>query len=475
MQKQTRRFVVLSSGALQAVLLLMCVWLWSVWMEGRLTNSLADRAANQSQQLVDQLASEIADCGPDTAEIGSKAWERIDERVRIGSGDNGSFLAVLDTNSNRLTHHADLSRDIRDHVVVDAIDILQPPSADSMKWRLSFGNAGVVGRRVPGSTLAVVCYQPRHIFVAEAKRMLGPLQQLGLLAAMLIAISSGVMLSSVSKRYEDKINNVNEELDALVAIRLEEFTRTRDAIIYGLARLAESRDTDTGEHLDRIQYYSCLLAERMAKQKSFINHEYIQKLRLASTLHDIGKVGIPDEILLKPGRLAEKERKIMQQHAVIGSRCLREIRDRLENDGFLAMAYNIAIGHHEHWDGNGYPYGVSGVEIPFEARVVAIADVYDALRSQRVYKDSMSHEQASLIIRQGSGTQFDPELVEVFERCSEEFKAQSQHASQEPEICLLERIRECLHESSDVGDVEAGLKFLQDAETGAKELEAIPS
>ena len=153
MQKQTRRFVVLSSGALQAVLLLMCVWLWSVWMEGRLTNSLADRAANQSQQLVDQLASEIADCGPDTAEIGSKAWERIDERVRIGSGDNGSFLAVLDTNSNRLTHHADLSRDIRDHVVVDAIDILQPPSADSMKWRLSFGNAGVVGRRVPGSTL----------------------------------------------------------------------------------------------------------------------------------------------------------------------------------------------------------------------------------------------------------------------------------------------------------------------------------
>ncbi len=431
MQQLTRRFIVLSSGALQAVLLLMCVWIWSVWMEGRLTDSLVDAAAVQSQRTVDQLANEIADY-PDVANIGSDDWNRIDERVRVGSGVGGSSFAVFDTASKRLLHHPDLSKDIRSDIVVEAISLLRPPTLDSDQWRSSNGNATVVGRRVPGSSLAVVSYQPRSIFVAEARRMLGPLgplgplQQLGLLAAMLTAVSSGVMLSSVSKRYENKINNVNEELDALVAVQMQEFTRTRDAIIYGLARLAESRDTDTGEHLDRIQYYSCLLAEKLSKRHTFIDREYIQKLRLASTLHDIGKVGIPDEILLKPGRLTDKERKIMQQHAIIGGQCLKEIRDRLGNDGFLEMGHNIAVGHHEHWDGNGYPFGVSGEDIPFEARIVALADVYDALRSRRVYKDAMSHGRASQIIREGAGTQFDPELVQIFERCSDEFETQSE-------------------------------------------------
>ena len=192
-------------------------------------------------------------------------------------------------------------------------------------------------------------------------------------------------------------------------------------MIVGLAKLAEYRDTDTGTHLQRICTYSTLLARELRDQFSEITDEWIERLGVAASLHDIGKVGIPDRILLKPGKLDPEERRIMEKHAEIGGETLVAIQRQLGDDPMIEMATRIALGHHERWDGGGYPYSISGEQIPLEARIVSLADVYDALTTKRVYKDAMSHEKATSIIFEGAGTQFDQRIVAAFERMQKQF------------------------------------------------------
>ena len=197
----------------------------------------------------------------------------------------------------------------------------------------------------------------------------------------------------------------------------KDLVRTRDAIIFGLAKLAESRDSDTGQHLERIALYSTRLAEALRRHPKFrtqISGQFVRLIGVSSALHDIGKVGIEDSILLKPGTLTEMERKRMQLHTIVGANCIAEIEQRLGNSNFLQMAREIAFYHHEHWDGSGYPRGIKGEDIPLAARIVAVADVYDALTSCRVYKPAFPHEECVDIIRASAGTQFDPKIVEVF-------------------------------------------------------------
>lgn len=199
--------------------------------------------------------------------------------------------------------------------------------------------------------------------------------------------------------------------------RQQDLVRTRDAVIFGLAKLAESRDPETGYHLERIAYYSTRLANALRRRPAFrqqITPGFIKLIGISSALHDIGKVGVQDSILLKPGRLAESERLIMQMHSAIGGKCIREIELRLGKSNFLQMARDIALYHHERWDGTGYPRGLAGVQIPLAARIVAVADVYDALSSKRVYKDAFPHDRCVAMIREGAGTQFDPDVVEAF-------------------------------------------------------------
>jgi putative two-component system response regulator len=140
----------------------------------------------------------------------------------------------------------------------------------------------------------------------------------------------------------------------------------------------------------------------------------------AAPLHDIGKVGIPDSILLKPGKLTPEEFEIMKTHTIIGENTLLDLKQRYSGYRFLELAVNIARHHHERWDGTGYPDGLSGQSIPLSARIMAVADTYDALRSKRVYKDAISHNDSVEVIRQSSGTHFDPEIVEVFIECENE-------------------------------------------------------
>jgi putative two-component system response regulator len=200
----------------------------------------------------------------------------------------------------------------------------------------------------------------------------------------------------------------------------------RDLTIFAMAKLAESRDPETGAHLERIREYSRVLAEHLSRRPGFrdqLDDESIQTLYLTSPLHDIGKVGVPDRVLLKPGRLTPEEFEIMKRHTTIGGETLEMVSRAHPGAQFLQMARDIAWSHHEKFDGSGYPRGLAGGRIPLCARIVSLADVYDALTTKRVYKPAFPHEKAREIILEGDGTQFDPAVVEAFVEREDQFLA----------------------------------------------------
>ena len=200
--------------------------------------------------------------------------------------------------------------------------------------------------------------------------------------------------------------------------RLEaQLDEARAATILGLAKLAEYRDEGTGAHLERIREYARLLAEQMSrwpKYRDYITKEYATDIYQSSILHDIGKVGIPDAILLKPGELTGSEFEIIKTHTLLGGNALKDIDSGIEGKSFLTLGREIAYHHHEKWDGSGYPHGLSEENIPLSARIVALADVYDALTSKRFYKEAYGHEEARDIIVGLRGAQFDPDVVDAF-------------------------------------------------------------
>lgn len=206
-------------------------------------------------------------------------------------------------------------------------------------------------------------------------------------------------------------------LQDLVEAQVRETAESQMSTIFALAKLVESRDTDTSQHLERVQMFCRLLAQRLREWVPSglgIDVAFIENLYHASPLHDIGKVGIPDAVLLKPGRYTDEEIRIMREHTVIGSRTLEAARARYPRNAFINMGVVIARSHHERWDGTGYPDGLGGEDIPLAARILAVADVYDALRSRRCYKRAYTHEESRAIIATESGRQFDPVVVEAF-------------------------------------------------------------
>jgi putative two-component system response regulator len=201
---------------------------------------------------------------------------------------------------------------------------------------------------------------------------------------------------------------------------------TREVAIFAMAKLAESRDPETGAHLERVRGYSRILARQLAAVEKFraqVSSEFVRLIYLTSPLHDIGKVGIPDSVLLKPGRLSDREFEIMKTHAMLGAQTLDAALKMFPGVEFLRMARDIAATHHERFDGTGYPAGLVGDRIPLSGRIVALADVYDALTSKRVYKGALAHEVAKSMIVADSGTHFDPDIVAAFIRCEQQILA----------------------------------------------------
>lgn len=248
--------------------------------------------------------------------------------------------------------------------------------------------------------------------------------------------SPNEIVEGMSAGADDFISKPFNPSELIVRVRAGErilALETREMAIFALAKLSESRDPETGHHLERVQCYSRLLTTELMKSPKYgaqIDPEYVRLIYQTSPLHDIGKVAIPDAVLRKPGRLSAEEYAVMQQHALAGADTLNAALERFPEVRFLTVARDIAATHHEKWDGSGYPAGLKGEEIPLAGRIVAVADVYDALTSKRVYKEAFTHETARTIIIGESGKHFDPDVVAAFVRVETDFVAIHQRFSE---------------------------------------------
>ncbi len=229
-----------------------------------------------------------------------------------------------------------------------------------------------------------------------------------------------------NKKYQDFLRDKSEWLEQEVDRKLYQINQLQYATISVMVSLAEFRDECTGLHIKRTQTFVETLAKEMSelpKYADFLTPEYINKLVKSTPLHDIGKISIPDEILLKPGKLTDDEMHIMKTHAQKGADILLEAQRYLEEDSdFLQIAIEIAGSHHEKYNGTGYPKGLAGDAIPLAARLMAVADVYDALTTERPYKKAFSHEKAMDIILPDSGSHFDPEVIDALLKNQDEFQ-----------------------------------------------------
>ncbi|MCP4342190.1 MAG: two-component system response regulator [Desulfobulbaceae bacterium] len=243
-------------------------------------------------------------------------------------------------------------------------------------------------------------------------------------------ISPPVLLARVAthlqlKEARDFLTIQNSILAKMVKQRTMELAQSVQATIVAMGALAEFRDPETGNHLRRTQHYIKNLAEELAKNPDYgeyLSEERIDVLFKSAPLHDIGKVGVPDSVLFKPGKLDTVEFETMKEHTLLGKHAIQETQKQMNTmNSFLTMSEQIAAFHHEKWNGTGYPYGLIGANIPLSARLMAVADVYDALVSERAYKPAFPHEEAVRIIRNSAGSHFDPDVVAAFLRISDQF------------------------------------------------------
>lgn len=255
-------------------------------------------------------------------------------------------------------------------------------------------------------------------------------------------ISPPILLERVKnhlllKAHQDFLKHQNEILEERVLERTVQMEELQDVAMVAMGALAESRDPETGNHIRRTQHYVKLLAIQLKdhpKFKDFLTPEVITSLYKSAPLHDIGKVGVEDSILLKPGKLTDEEFEEMKKHTTYGRDAIVAAEQNINvADNFLTFAKEIAYGHQEKWDGSGYPEGVAGEDIPISARLMAVADVYDALISKRVYKPAFPHEKAVAIILEGKGSHFDPDMVDAFEVIADKFKEVAEQFSDDDE------------------------------------------
>lgn len=268
--------------------------------------------------------------------------------------------------------------------------------------------------------MLVAGHDEQHALDSGAADVIGkPLQP-----ARLLARVGTLMRMAVA---EAKLRDQRTHLAHLIAERTRDAVELQDATVLAMASLAESQDPDTGNHIRRTQHYVQALARELrfkARYSAELGDEQIVLLYKAAPLHDIGMVAVPDAILLKPGKLNEEEVAAMRQHTLFGRDAIDGVERTLgAGNQFLRYAREITWSHHEHWDGSGYPQGLAGQQIPLSARLMALADVYDALITARTYRPAFTHETAVELIRQGSGEHFDPDVVDAMLAVEEKFKA----------------------------------------------------
>jgi len=287
------------------------------------------------------------------------------------------------------------------------------------------GPHAAVARRLAGGGGYVVAFRPVGETSLTASALLGSLPAASAVAwawtSVLLVIATYLIVTPLA----DKLlqNRARAEMESLQYAR--SLVRTRDALVFGLAEAAEFHDPRIGRHVQRVSLYTHQLADALRDEPKFrgrINSSFVELVSIASALHDLGKIGIEDSILFKPGQLTPAERARVEQHSTIGSLLLRNIHRRLGSSDIVEMAEVIARSHHERWDGQGSPDGLAGDQIPLAARIVAAADVYEALASPRDYKPPFPHERCVELICQEAGRQFDPDVAAAFLRIENVFR-----------------------------------------------------
>lgn len=410
------------------------------WLRRSYEQVVERDVAAQGQSIALEVARRAADLPPDSVEPGAQGWDSFQSLCEQVKVPRQGFVAIMRADTGALVCHTRLEQDpellaqfpgqsllVSDQKVTS---ILEATNADADKTEpVASGYVEESGELYNASCLAVPrldvvvgVYQSARSVNQEVAQFVNPLVQAGFVLIASVVAGTALITSYIVRRYRRAVAAAHDSLDLEVQRRTQSLIRTRNAVIFGLAKLAESRDKDAGSHLERIRAYVTLLASEMARTNPEINHPYVANLAVASSLHDIGKVGVPDAVLLKPDRLSLPERRAMQMHASLGGECLAAIQRQLGDDDFLELAQQVAMAHHEQWDGSGYPHGLQGKSIPLPARIVALADVYDALTTNRPYRPALSHQEARDWIVSQYGAHFDPEVVEAFVAREKDFQ-----------------------------------------------------
>ena len=436
MTKNSQLLIIVFISTVQLALTLLSVaWLFG-WIHDK-TEDIAQKQVSEVNLFISgQIADRVKEMKLDDVSLGTEDWRKLQRYVASTDLPDHGFVSVIDADTGKILCHPNANQDLKlldktwDEFRVNPSD----PSLTSefAEKRIQKGSHVVFtinnmlyivhGIRIPELDAIVLTHQRISGVHAINSILISSLKNFSFTVALIIGLMGTVLNVFMVKRIVDEDERIQTQLEQKVEERTDQLRQTKNAIIFGLAKLAESRDNDTGEHLDRIRKYVTIMAKDLAHVYEEIDEEFIDNLGIASSLHDIGKVGIPDSILLKPGRLTSLERSIMEKHTIIGGECLEAISSKLGDNDFLEIAREVAYWHHEQWDGNGYPHQLTDDEIPISARIVAVCDVYDALTSRRPYKRGMTHSESRAIILSGAGQKFDPEVIAAFLRHEAEFQ-----------------------------------------------------
>lgn len=450
----------MATVALQALVLGLGLVFGYGGIRDAVLSNVREQARDEMPRSLQQASARLGEIANGRLDSDGSARQAAQGMVDSLHLPNNGYVAVVDNENRLLCRPGIVNLDASENVDYSEVSLTLWPSGESMPFGMFYprgvlvgsmemdgGRAEVAVLYLPALHAKVLVVQPVAALEQAADRVMRNLLLIVLLLGAgvlgITALGENVLL----RRYDSMLMRINRNLEQEVVRKVQEGLQIRNALIFGLAKLADYRDTDTGRHLERISRYCELLAHALKPVFPEIDDVWIERLRLASSLHDIGKVGIPDQVLLKPGAFTPIERRHMEQHTLIGADTLVAIRRHVGHDQLLDMGIEVAIQHHERWDGGGYPMGLAGEEISLAARIVALADIYDALTSRRVYKKAKSHAEAWSIIRDSRGTHLDPRIVDVFEQIQERFneaRRELQPDSSEPECPLLVKAVEAL-------------------------------
>ena len=403
----------------QIICLLAAITIFDYWLRHQIVGAIQERMQRNADKLADEMSKTISLLNIDNIAPNSKGRNTLAELLNSLDIPGVAYTVVFTLNTHELIG---LNQEDMTSSQIREIKQIALEYARSENMTYTHPDFVTVIREIPTYDAILIVFQDERYIESRLEQITGRIKLIGTIIIIVLISASAFFTLFIFSRYESELDTINSSLEEKVKQRSKALVRSRDAVIFGLAKLAESRDDQTGQHIERICHYVKLLAEHLVNNQNMICGLDLDFFSQTAALHDIGKVAIPDAILLKPGKLTHHERELIQQHAGIGGDTLMAIKHKWGDDPFLVTASQIAYAHHEHWDGNGYPFGLSGEDIPLAARIVAVADVYDALRTTRPYKTTFTHEQTVDYIRQNSGTQFDPRIVNIFLQHEKEFK-----------------------------------------------------